>query len=293
MELGRLGVWFGTEAMTAPEAAGFAQQVESLGYSALWIPETVGREPMAHCSWLLAGTTDLIVATGIANIHFRDGATAAQGQRTLAEQSGGRFLLGLGVSHIPLVEGFRGHDYGKPLTAMREYLDKLGDALYLAPPPPEDPPTVIAALGPKMLGLAAEKCQGAHPYFVTPEHTAMARDVLGPEPWLCVEQKVVLETDPAAAREVCRRNARIYMDLPNYRNNWKRLGFTEADLDDGGSDRFIDATFAWGDEEAISARVEEHFAAGATHVCIQPFDLETMGRPDLRALEALAPGAAS
>ena len=293
MELGRLGVWFATDAMTAPEAAELAQQVESLGYGALWIPETVGRDPMAHSSWLLANTTDLVVATGIANIHYRDAATAAQCQLTLAEQSGGRFLLGLGVSHIPLVEGFRGHDYGKPLTAMREYLAKMGDALYVAPAPPDDPPTVIAALGPKMLALAAERCQGAHPYFVTPEHTATAREVLGPERWLCVEQKVVLETDPAAAREVCRRNAGIYLDLPNYRNNWKRLGFEDADFENGGSDRFIDATFAWGDTDVIAARVEEHFAAGASHVCIQPFDPETMGRIDTRVLEALAPGGGS
>ncbi len=291
MQLGRLGVWWFTDALSASDAAAFAQKVEALGYAALWIPEAVGREPFAHASWLLASTRRLVVATGIANIYARDAVAAKQGQHTLAEQSGGRFLLGLGVSHQPMVERVRGHAYDSPVKTMRAYLERMQAAPYLAVPAPEAPPTVIAALGPKMLALAREKARGAHPYLVPPEHTAMARQVLGKGPWLCTEQKVLLERDPSKAREVARRTAAMYLALPNYRNNLIRLGFEESELDGGGSDRVIDAIVAWGDEQAIRRRIQDHLDAGADHVCIQPLNPAGIPRPDERVLELLSPRA--
>jgi probable F420-dependent oxidoreductase len=290
MDLSRLGVWFFTDGLPAPQAAEFAKRVESLGYSALWLPEAVGRDPFAHAAWLLANTDRLILATGIANIYARDPNSMVAAQRTLAEQSGGRFLLGLGVSHAPMVEGLRGHTYGKPVATMRAYLDRMDQAPYAAVPPAEAPPRVIAALGPKMLALAAERCQGAHPYLVPPEHTAAARQIMGPDSWLCTEQKVLLETDPTKARAVARKGVAMYLGLPNYRNNLLRYGFEEKDLGDGGSDRLIDAIVAWGDEKTISDRVQAHLDAGASHVCVQPLDPEGRPIPDDRILEALAPG---
>jgi probable F420-dependent oxidoreductase len=290
MELGKIGVWYFLEGLSAAQAAEAAQRIESLGYSALWIPEAIGRHPFAHAAWLLAKTERLIVATGIANIYARDPAASAAAQKTLAEQSGGRFLLGLGVSHRPMVEAVRGHKYESPVATMRSYLERMERAPYAAFPPAEAPPTVIAALGPQMLKLAATKTKGAHPYFTTPEHTAMARQVMGKDAWLCVEQKVLLETDAAKARAVARRTAQIYLGLENYRNNWKRIGFGDADFENGGSDRFIDATFAWGEVPAIEKRVRAHLDAGASHVCIQPVHPEGLPQPDWRILEALAPG---
>lgn len=289
MQLGPLGVWYFTESLPAPQAAEFAQQVERLGYSALWLPEALGRHPFAQCAWLLAKTERLILATGIANIYARDPAASAAAQKTLAEQSGGRFLLGLGVSHRPMVEAVRGHVYASPVATMRSYLERMAKAPYMSVPPPEPPPTVIAALGPQMLKLAATLTQGAHPYFTTPEHTAMARKVMGPNAWLCVEQKVLLETDPAKARALGRQAATIYLGLENYRNNWKRMGFSDDDFANGGSDRFIDATIAWGDVGALQKRVRAHQEAGASHVCIQPINPAGVPLPDMKVLEALAP----
>jgi probable F420-dependent oxidoreductase len=289
MQLGKMGVWYFFDGLPATAAAEAAKRVESLGYSALWVPETVGRDPFVHASWLLANTSKLVIATGIANIYHREPGVMMQAQKTLAEQSGNRFVLGMGVSHKPLVEGLRGLDYGAPVPTMRSYLEKMAASPYTAVPPSEEPPTVIAALGPQMLKLARDKCTGAHPYFVSPDHTAMARGVLGPDKWLCVEQKVLLETHPAKARELARGVARIYLGLPNYRNNWLRMGLTEADLENGGSDRFIDATFAWGTVDQIKARIKAHFDAGASHVCIQPVNPNgVFGDLHWGALEALA-----
>lgn len=288
MELGKTGVWYFTEGMSAMAAAQAAQRIEALGYGALWIPEAFGRDPFAHAAWLLANTAKLVVATGIASIYHREPGVTLAAQHTLAEQSGNRFLLGLGVSHKPIVEGVRGLTYGKPVATMRSYLEKMDAAPYMAPKGDDAPPRVIAALGPKMLELARDACQGAHPYFTSPEHTAMARQTLGPEPWLCVEQKVVLEEDAENARKVARATAQTYLPLPNYRNNWKRMGMTDEDLADGGSDAFIDATFAWGDAAAIKARVQAHLDAGASHVCIQPVNPDGSRNLHWEALEALA-----
>jgi probable F420-dependent oxidoreductase len=238
---------------------------------------------------LLANTSSLIIATGIANIYHREPGVTLAAQNTLAEQSDNRFLLGLGVSHKPLVEGLRGLTYGPPVATMRDYLDKMAASPYTGPPPKDKPPTVIAALGPKMLELSSEKCDGAHPYFTSPSHTKMARDVMGPDRLLCVEQKVIFETDPAKARDIARKTAQTYQRLPNYRNNWLRMGLGEADIDGDGSDTFIDATFAWGEIDAIKSRVQEHYDAGASHVCVQPIHpAGRIGDIDWRVLEALA-----
>jgi len=291
MDLGKLGGWSFLEALPAAAAADSARRVEGYGYTALWIPEAVGREVFASAAWLLAATERLVVATGIANIYARDPITMAAGQKTLAEQSDGRFLLGIGVSHKPLVEGVRGHDASKPLATMRGYLDRMAAAPYSAVAPPGDLPIVIGALHPRMLELAAERTAGAHPYLVPPEHTAFAREKMGAGPWLCVEQKVLLETDAAKARSVARQAIAMYLGLPNYRRNLERFGFGASDLDGGGSDRLVDAVVAWGDECAIEARIQAHFDAGADHVCIQPVHPDGLPVPDERVLEALAPRA--
>ena len=290
--LGARGVWWPTDAMPVGDAVEFARWLESLGYGALWIPETLGRDPFAHAAHLLGATSSLAIATGIANIFNRHPHSMRQAQLTLAEQSGGRFLLGAGVSHAPIVAGVRKLDYSKPLTSMREHLQAMSEAMYMAPQPPAPPKTVIAALGPKMLELAATAADGAHPYWTTPEHTAQAKAALGPDKMLCVEQKVVLSTDPAEARATARAALGVYIGLPNYFKNWFRLGFDESDLADGGSDRLVDALVPWGTAEAIEARVQEHVDAGATHVCLQPLKPGArMGEPDRDALEAFAPGA--
>lgn len=285
MKLGKRAVWAGLDGYTASEAAAFARRIEEWGYDTLWIPEGLGREPLSLAAWLLANTERLTVATGITNIYGRDARTAKVAQLALNEQSGGRFLLGLGVSHKPFVEGFRGHVYGKPIAAMTGYLDAMAQVQYMAPQPAEPPKTVIAALGPKMLEVARDKADGAHPYFVTPEHTAEARRILGPGKLLCPEQMVLLEADPAKAREQARKAIPIYLGAANYRNNLLRLGFSEADMDGGGSDRLVDAIVAWGDAAAINARIEEHLAAGADQVCIQALGRD--GKADEAALKAL------
>ncbi len=288
MKLGKRAVWAGLDGYTAKEAAAFARRIEEWGYGTLWIPEGLGREPLSLAAWLLANTERLTVATGITNIYGRDARTAKVAQLALNEQSGGRFLLGLGVSHKPFVEGFRGHVYGKPIAAMTGYLDAMAQVQYMAPQPAEPPKTVIAALGPKMLEVARDKADGAHPYFVTPEHTAEARRILGPGKLLCPEQMVLLESDAAKAREQARKAIPIYLGAANYRNNLLRLGFTEADMDGGGSDRLVDAIVAWGDAAAINARIEEHLEAGADQVCIQALGRD--GKADEAALKALVKG---
>lgn len=289
MELGKLGAWCFFDAMPASGAAVAAQRIEALGYGALWIPEAVGREALASSAFLLSATTKLVVATGIANIWARDAMTMANGRSTLAEQSGGRFLLGVGVSHLPLVQGLRGHHWSKPYSYMRDYLAAMERSPYSAVAPTDAAPTVIGALHPKMLALAAEKTQGAHPYLVPPEHTAFAREIMGPDAWICTEQKVLLETDAAKARGVARHAIAMYLGLPNYRSNLERFGYGDEDFAAGGSDRLVDAVVAWGDEKAIASRIQAHLDAGATHVCIQPLHPLGLPLPDWNVLEAFAP----
>jgi len=289
MDIGKVGIWAMLEAMTAPETLDFAKTLERHGYRALWIPEGPGRDPFSHAAYLLSHTTNLVVATGIANIWARDATAMASASRTVAEISQGRFVLGIGVSHKPVLAA-RGQRYDKPYSYMKEYLPKLKNALQKAPLAKEQIPLLIAALHPKMLDLAAAQANGTHPYFVPPEHTAKVRTQIGPDPWICVEQAVILETDTAKARAAARQHMSFYItQLPNYRNNLKALGWQDADFEKGCSDRLVDAIVAWGSAEKIRERIEAHFTAGATHVCIQALRPDGKPLPDLDALAALAP----
>lgn len=285
MQPGQLGVWYAADKLDPAQWKRFITTAEGLGYSALWYSESRGFESMALASFLLAQTSTITVGSSIASIYARDATASRNGMRTLNAVSGGRFVLGLGVSHAPLVEGFRGHSYGKPLSAMRHYLEQMTSGEDDA----DDWPLALAALGPKMLALARERTRGALPYNVTPEHTARAREILGPDRWLVVEQKVCLETDASTARLLARSELDRYMGLPNYRNCWLSLGFGEAELADGGSDRFLDAMVVWGGLQSIERRIAAHFDAGATQVCIQP--VHPPGELDaaIRVLAALAP----
>ena len=269
MKLNHLGVFLFLDRYTSSEAAALAQNIEGWGYSALWYPEVFGRNSMVQAASLLSQTEKLVVASGIANIYARDAQATVAGRKALDELSGGRFLLGLGVSHAPIVEGLRGQNYGKPLARMSEYLAAMQKATYQSPTAAQEGEMVLAALGPKMLELAREQADGAHPYNVTPEHTRQARQILGSGKKLYVEQKVALGTDPEQARALGREICAFYKDLPNYRNNWFRLGFTQEEVD-GLADRFVDAMVAWGSVEQIRQRIDEHLQAGADHVCIQP-----------------------
>lgn len=288
--LSTTGVWYFTDAMSSGEAAETAGRIESLGYSTFWLPDTVGRDPFAHIAWLASQTESLQFATGIANIFHRHPGPMKQAANTLAEQSGGRFVLGLGVSHGPLVAGLRGLDYSKPLTKMRDYLAAMDASPFGATAPDEPPLRLLAALGPKMLELSAFASDGAHPYWTTPDHTAMAREIIGPDALLCVEQKVVFSTDADAARAAGIEALGMYATLPNYRNNWKRLGFTEDEIE-RRENRFVDAVVVWGDEDRMRAGVQAHYDAGADHVCVQPLSTEGTLTLDWNALEALAPNA--
>jgi probable F420-dependent oxidoreductase len=289
IQLGPVGIWTRQlEDQPAAKAQETARELEELGYGALWFGEALGREVLSNAGLLLAATKRMVIATGIANIYARDAVAMACGQKTLAEAYPNRFLLGLGVSHIPLVEQLRGHRYEKPVATMREYLDAMGKAPYASVPPPTKPPLVLAALGPKMLELSGERADGAHPYNVNPEHTAQARGILGPQKYLCPEQAVVMETDAGKARRIGRTFLGFYLTLPNYANNFLRLGFDESDFKDGGSDRLIDAIIAWGDLNAIRNRIHAHHSAGADHVCIQVLTADPKALP-LREWRELAP----
>ena len=270
LRLPSVGVWTGAlDVVPAAESRELAAELEELGYGAVWLPEVAGRDVFVHMALLLSSTEKLIAATGIANIWGRDAVTMTGAAKGLAEAFPERALIGLGVSHQNLVEGLRGHNYDKPLSAMRTYLERMDASPYIAMRPTTPMRRVLAALGPKMLQLAAEKTDGAHPYFVPPEHTAFARTTMGEGPLLCPEQAVLLETDPDTARAIARKHTMIYCAQPNYVNNLKRLGFTDEDVANGGNDKLVDAIVAWGSIDDIVARVRAHFDAGADHVSIQ------------------------
>lgn len=270
LDLGSVGLWSGAvDGHPSSLVNEAAAELETLGYRALWLPEAVGRDPIVAAANILSHTSTLKIATGIANIYARDPMTMNAGQRTLAEAFPGRFLLGLGVSHAHLVAGVRKHDYSKPYSHMVEYLGRMDKARYFSVGATERPARVLAALGPKMLELSATQAEGAHPYFATPEHTELARSILGPGPLLAPEQMVTFETDPATARATARKHMAIYLSLPNYWNNLLRLGFVEEDRADGGSDRLVDAIVAWGTTDQIVNRVKAHHDAGGDHVCVQ------------------------
>lgn len=286
--LGAVGAWsFDIERLGAADARAYARGLEQLGVSTLWLPESLGsKEIFAHAGIVLAATERLIVATGIANIWARDAVAMANGQRALCDAYPDRFLLGLGVSHAPVIPMRGAGTYAKPVERMAEYLAAMDKAPYTGPAVAT--PRVLAALGPRMLRLAAERTLGAHPYFVPVEHTTAARAELGSGPLLAVEQAAVLATDPAAARAAARRHMKRYLELDNYANNLRRIGWPDADLANGGSDALVDAIVAWGDASAIRRRVEEHLARGADHVCVQVIRVDVK-TPVMTEWEALAP----
>jgi probable F420-dependent oxidoreductase len=286
--IGHIGVWLGPIGLApAEEERAAIARIEQLGYGAAWYGEgPTNREAMSHGALLLEASERIVIATGIANIWARDASAAINGANTLNEAFQERFLLGLGVSHAPIVNS-RGHTYDKPLTAMSTYLDAIDNHSYSAPGPEHPSPVVLAALRPKMLELARDRTAGAHPYFVPPAHTAKARAILGAGPLLAPEQVVLLETDPTRARELGRRHMASYLRLPNYVNNLRTLGYDDADFADGGNDQLVDAIVAWGDEEAIAARVREHLDAGADHVAVQAYADDAAA--SLAQLERVAP----
>jgi probable F420-dependent oxidoreductase len=269
IELGRIGIWRHATGLTPEMAA----EVEALGYGAIWIGSSPGGG-LEIVEQLLDATDHIAVATGIVNVWKDDAATVGASYHRIAARHPGRFLLGLGIGHPEATQ-----EYQQPYAKLVSYLDELDDLEVPAEA------RVLAALGPKVLALSARRAAGAHPYLVTPEHTRQARQVLGAGPLLAPEQKVVLETDPGRARAIGRpRVQKPYLGLSNYLANLRRLGWTDADLADGGSDRLIDALVLHGDAEAIARGITAHLDAGADHVAIQ-----VLGPDPLMALRALAP----
>lgn len=280
LDIGRIGVWtFNLDLQPMGQSQEAVGELESLGYGAVWVPEAFGREAMTNAALLLAGGERIVVATGIANLWARDAVAMAGAQKTILSAYPDRFLLGIGVSHKPSVEGGLGQTYTKPIATMKTYLEDMDKALFFASPPPCEPVRVLAALRPKMLEVARTQAGGAHPYFVPVEHTPVAREALGPDKLLAPEQAVVLETDPTKAREIARAHMKTYLGLPNYTNNLRNFGFDDADIEGGGSDRLVDAIVAWGDVDTVVARVQAHLDGGADHVCLQVLDEDPRALP--------------
>jgi probable F420-dependent oxidoreductase len=262
MNLSGVGIWSGALLRNEDRqaVADAAAELEELGFTALWIPEGASGPIFDGCRDVLDATRRVPVCTGIMNVWSREPDEAAAGHNALTAAHPGRFLLGLGISHAPMIEGYR-----KPLAKMSGYLDGLDTA---EPPVPREE-RIIAALGPKMLAMAAQRSLGTHPYFTPVQHTAAAREALGPDAIVAPELSVILETDRERAYAIARNYIALYLKLPNYTNNLLRHGFTEDDFRDGGSDRLVDEITPWGDAEAIAAAVQRHLDAGADHVCLQ------------------------
>lgn len=279
----RWGVWASyLGLLPREEAAGQARALEDLGYASIWVGEAEGKEVIAHATLLLDATESVDVATGIANIFARDAQAMRNASRTLAEWHPGRFTLGIGASHAPLVE-LRGQVYDRPFTAMQRYLDALEEVPWRGPDVGEEPPVVLAALGPKMLELAGTRADGAHTFLVTPQHTAQARTILGDGKLLVPEQAFVLADTREEARRSGDRHLRNYLRLPNYQRNLERLGFDDPRPDD---DRVFDAIIAWGDVDRVAARIREHADAGADEVALHPLmpSADVSPLPQLQAL---------
>lgn len=265
----RVGVWWASDTWSMPAAQEVAVEIEELGYGSLFIPEVGLKDCLVESAAFLAATDRLVVGTGIANIHARVAGTMEGGGRTLTALYPGRFVLGLGVSHGPLVENMLGGTYAKPLATMRGYLDRMA-ALPAAIEPGSGRPTrLLAALGPKMIELSGTHADGAHPYLVTPGHTATTREILGPQPWVVSEHAAVVGGDPEEQMRRAHTYLEIYSGLPNYRNSWVRQGFDESDLVRGGSDRLARALVGMGTVEQAAASVTAHLDAGADHVVVQ------------------------
>lgn len=291
MTFGKYGIFTFTDALDGAGLAELARRSEALGYSTLWYPEALNYEPFALGAFLLANSSRLQVASGIANIYARDATTAVMGHNSLNALYDGRFVLGLGVSHAPIVSDLRGHAYDRPLATMRAYLDRMDQAWQALGSPPAQKQVALAALGPQMSKLAAERTLGAFPYNITPAQVALSRAAMGTQGAIICEQKVVLTEDRELARRIARAALGFYLPLPNYFNNWFRLGFDAGDVENGGSDRLMDAMVLSGSAAQIRAGLEAYFKAGADQVVIQALRTDGQPGPDWAALEALAPGA--
>ena len=279
VDIGTVGIWQGVfDRHPAGKVREAVAELDEMGWPTLWIPETVSRDPFVAAAMILEAAPRMNVATGIASIWARDAMTTANASKTLNEAYDDRFVLGLGVSHHTITEWVRKHDYSKPLGTMRTYLERMQASMFKGVEPAKETTTLLAALGPKMLALSAELADGAHPYFVPVEHTPIAREAIGPDKLLAVEQMVVLESDPSKARDIARRNMKVYLGLPNYANNLKRLGFTDDDIE-GPTDKLVDAIVAWGGVDAAVDRVRAHQDAGADHVCVQVLDADPNAMP--------------
>ena len=284
---GRIGVFAGPlNDQPAAIQREFVREMERLGYGTLWYGEALAQEAFARGAIYLAATERLVIASGIANIWARDAAAMANGGRTLTEAWPGRFILGIGVSHAPSVR-IRGHNYARPYSAMREYLDAM-DAAPWRGAEAELPPIVLAALGPRMVGLAGERTAGAYPYFTTTAHIREVRGILGPEPFLAADLPVVLAGDLAVARVIGDRHLAYYLGSANYRNNLLRIGWSEADLEKPGSDALFEAIVAWGDLDRIGEKVRDRFEAGSDQVVLNLIAVDA-STPPLDELRQLAP----
>ena len=292
MDIKTPGIFALTDLMTADQLTCFALNVEKHGYGSLWFPEGLVRDPFSVATHILTFTNKLIVGTGIANVWKREPISMISAARTLAEMFPERFILGIGISHGPMMAQ-HGYKYEKPVAFMRNYLARMKSAPYMAPQPRSEPPILIAALMPRMLQLAAAQTQGTIPVHTTPEQTARMRAALGPDKWICVQQVAILEADAAKARRAARGALTVYLSLPNYLRSFRDMGFGDPDFVDGGSDRLVDSLIAWGDADAIRKRVAAHYDAGATEVsvtltCAEGSPAER-SVPDEAALRALAP----
>lgn len=284
---GRFGVFAGPlNGQPSSIQRGFARQMEQFGYGTLWVGEGLAQEAFGRAAVLLAGTEKLVVATGIANIWARDAAAMANGGRTLAEAFPHRFILGIGVSHAPVVRA-RGHDYDRPFSAMRDYLTAMTSVTWRGPEA-EMPPIVLAALGPRMVGLAAERTAGAYPYFTTTDHVREVRSILGDEPFLAADLPVVLADNLRAARTIGDRHLAYYLRSENYRKNLARLGWSDSDLEPPGSAKLFEEIVAWGSPAQIYDRVAERFEAGADQIVFNLISSDS-SVPPLTELEKLAP----
>ena len=264
-----IGVWWASETWAMPDAQDVAREIEGLGYGSLFLPEVTGKECLTQSAAFLAATERLVVGTGIANIHARAASAAESGARTLNALYPRRFVLGLGVSHAPLVEQGFGSVYAKPLATMRTYLDKMAAVPEAIEPGAGRPVRLLAALGPKMIELSGTHADGAHPYLVTPEQTRVTRELLGPDKWVVSEQAVVVGGDAEEQLRYAHAHLETYSMLPNYRNSWLRQGFDESDLVHGGSDRLARGLVGMGSVDDAAASVRAHLDAGADHVVVQ------------------------
>ena len=278
-----IGVSIRTDSMAIDEAERVASMVERLGFASLWLVEALGRDPFVHASQLLAATDTLVVGTGVANIHLRSALATAMAAGTLVEQSGGRFALGLGMSHAELVEEVLELPYRSPLRTLSDYV-----AAVRAVPAAAELPIVLGVLGPKLSALGGAEADGVLPVKVSPEHVARTRALIGDDAWLGVKQYVMVETDPSVARAVARRRLEGSLGMANYARAFRAAGFEESDLLDGGSDRLVDMVVAWGPPAAIEHRVAEQLEAGADHVVLEPLDPREPHETDTTSLPALA-----